>query len=131
MEGKGVGLAKYAMIRGGSVTSTELVGQMNRQKLCDSHRGGPKTHDFDLRVVECIGGGGREASRLFCHVSVRMSHLITVDSGGECPAVTPVLPTHVLVAVKCSYCGRETIVRFTYSYAFDYGNYFISRKYFK
>lgn len=58
VEGKGVGLAKYAKIRGGSVTSTELVGQMNRQKLCDSHRGGLKTHDFDLRVVECIGRGG-------------------------------------------------------------------------
>lgn len=41
---------------------------MTRQKLCDSHRGGRNTHDFDLRVVECIvREGGGEASRLFCH----------------------------------------------------------------
>lgn len=38
------------------VTSPKLVGQMTRQ-----NRGGPKTHDFDLRVVECIDWEGGEA----------------------------------------------------------------------
>lgn len=120
MEGKGVGLAKYAKIRGGSVTSA--VDQHRASRTDDPaktlrqpswwSKARPMTLTFVLWSVYRRGGGSRQdSSVILCQVSARMSHLITEDRGGECPAVTPVLPTHVLVAVKCSYCGRETILQ--------------------